>query len=187
MAAVLLFSPALQAQTAITSLSEITSASGNYVLAADIDASGFGGFSFTDDFTGTLDGGYHTISGLRVPLFNTLNGATVKNLRLDNVNINRTGTNADAGAVCVTATGNTKVYNCGVLATTASTVQGTRYVGGLVGAIGSGSNVRVVNCYNYATVSGGTYAAGIVGYNQGTVSGTTTVNTTGVRIAMCMM
>lgn len=187
MAAVLLFSPALQAQTAITSLSEITSASGNYVLAADIDVSSFGGFSFTDDFTGTLDGGYHTISGLTVPLFNTLNGATVKNLRLDNVNINRTGADADAGAVCVTATGNTKVYNCGVLATTASTVQGTRYVGGLVGTIGSGSNVRVVNCYNYATVSGGTYAAGIVGYNQGTVSGTTTVDATGVRIAMCMM
>lgn len=59
MAAVLLFSPALQAQTAITSLSEITSASGNYVLAADINASGFGGFSFTT-FTGTLDGAYHT-------------------------------------------------------------------------------------------------------------------------------
>ena len=89
--------------------------------------------------------------------------------------------------MCVTATGNTKVYNCGVLATTASTVQGTRYVGGLVGTIGSGSNVRVVNCYNYATVSGGTYAAGIVGRNQGTVSGTTTVDATGVRIAMCMM
>ena len=178
------------AQTTVTSLSQITSANGNYVLAADIDASGFVGFSsFFTTFRGTLDGGYHTISGLTVPLFNTLNGATVKNLRIDNVSINRTGANADAGAVCVTATGNTKVYNCGVLATTASSVRGTRYVGGLVGTIssGTGSNVRVVNCYNYATVSGGTYAAGIVGYNQGTVSGTTTVNTTGVRIAMCMM
>ncbi len=177
---------AAQGQTLVTDLSQITSANGNYRLNADIDASGFNGFLFTN-FTGTLDGGYHTISGLTVPLFNTLNGATVKNLRLDNVNINRTGANADAGAVCITATGSTKVYNCGVLATTASTVQGTRYVGGLVGTIGSGSNVRVVNCYNYATVSGGTYAAGIVGRNQGTVSGTTTVNTTGVRIAMCMM
>ncbi len=175
------------AQTPVTSLSQITSANGNYVLAADIDASSFGGFSFTD-FTGTLDGGYHTISGLTVPLFNTLNGATVKNLRLDNVNINRTGTDADAGAVCIAATGNTKVYNCGVLASTASTVQGTRDVGGLVGRIRrTGSNVRVVNCYSYATVVGGTYAAGIVGNNRGTVSGTTTVNTTGVRIAMCMM
>ena len=175
------------AQTPVTSLSQITSANGNYVLAADIDASSFGGFSFTD-FTGTLDGAYHTISGLTVPLFNTLDGATVKNLRLDNVNINRTGANADAGAVCITATGNTKVYNCGVLAT--STVQGTRNVGGLVGRIRNrytGSNVRVVNCYSYATVVGGTYAAGIVGYNEGTVSGTTTVNTSGVRIAMCMM
>ncbi len=173
------------AQRSVTSLSEITSANGNYVLAADIDASNFGGFSFT--FRGTLDGGYHTISGLTVPLFNTLNGATVKNLRLDNVSINRTGANADAGAVCVTATGNTKVYNCGVLATTASSVRGTRYVGGLVGTISSGSNVRVVNCYSYATVVGGTYAAGIVGYNQGNVSGTTTVDANGVRIAMCMM
>lgn len=159
-------------------MSEITSANGNYVLAADIDASSFGGFSFTD-FTGTLDGGYHTISGLTVPLFNNLNGATVKNLRLDNVSINRTGADADAGAVCIAATGNTKVYNCGVLATTASTVQGTRNVGGLVGRISTGSNVRVVNCYNYATVVGGTYAAGIVGRNRGTVGAT--------RIAMCMM
>ncbi len=179
------------AQTSVTSLSQITSAYGNYVLAADIDASGFGGFTDFTTFRGTLDGGYHTISGLTVPLFNTLNGATVKNLRLDNVNINRTGADADAGAVCVTATGNTKVYNCGVLATTASTVQGTRYVGGLVGTIRNfaytGSNVRVVNCYSYATVVGGTYAAGIVGRNQGTVSGTTTVDANGVRIAMCMM
>lgn len=174
------------AQTSVTSLYDITSANGNYRLDADIDASGFEGFSFTT-FTGTLDGAYHTVSGLTVPLFNTLNGATVKNLRLDNVSINRTGANADAGAVCVTATGSTRVYNCGVLATTASTVQGTRNVGGLVGAISTGSNVRVVNCYSYATVTGGTYAAGIVGRNQGTVSGTTTVNTTGVRIAMCMM
>lgn len=174
------------AQTLVTSLSQITSDNGNYRLDADIDAAGFEGFSFTT-FTGTLDGAYHTVSGLTVPLFNTLNGATVKNLRLDNVSINRTGTNADAGAVCVTATGSTRVYNCGVLATTASTVQGTRNVGGLVGAISTGSNVRVANCYSYATVTGGTYAAGIVGRNQGTVSGTTTVNTTGVRIAMCMM
>ena len=188
-ALLLVVSTTVQAQTSVTSLSQITSASGNYKLAADIDASGFTEFSFTS-FTGTLDGDYHTITGLTQPLFTTLNGATVKNLRIDNVTINRTGNNADAGAICITAQGNTKIYNCGVLATTASSVSGTRYVGGLVGTIASG-NVRVVNCYNYATVSGGTYAAGIVGYNQGTISGTTTgtptVTTTGVRITNCMM
>lgn len=184
-ALMLAVSTTVQAQTSVTSLSQITSASGNYKLAADIDASGFTGFSFTS-FTGTLDGDYHTITGLTQPLFTTLNGATVKNLRIDNVTINRTGNNADAGAICITAQGNTKIYNCGVLATTASSVSGTRYVGGLVGTIASG-NVRVVNCYNYATVSGGTYAAGIVGRNEGTISGTTTVNTTGVRITNCMM
>lgn len=156
-------------------------ASGYYVLAADIDAS-----SFTGDitFTGTLDGRYHTISGLTRPLFTTVNGGTVKNVIIDKVTISGI---ANAGAICGTAQGNAKIYNCGVLSSDGtSSVSGTTNAGGLVGTIASG-NVRVVNCYNYATVGGGTYAAGIVGRNQGTVSGTTTVNTTGVRITNCMM
>ena len=183
MAAVLLFSPALQAQTAITSLSQITSASGNYRLNADIDASDFEGFSFTN-FRGTLDGGYHTISGLKQPLFTTVNGGTVKNLVLDKVHI-ASGNNV--GAVCGTATGRARIYNCGVQSSDGSSSLAGTTVGGLVGTIAEGSNVRVVNCYNYATVSGTSYSAGIVGRNQGTVSGTTTVDANGVRIAMCMM
>lgn len=169
------------AQTLVTSLYDIT-ANGNYRLDADIDASGFEGFSFT--FSGTLDGGYHTISGLTQPLFTTVNGGTVKNLVLDKVHI-ASGTNV--GAVCGTATGSTRIYNCGVQSSDGSSSLAGTTVGGLVGTIAAGSSVRVVNCYNYATISGTSYSAGIVGRNQGTVSGTTTVNTTGVRIAMCMM
>lgn len=169
------------AQTLVTSLYDIT-ANGNYRLDADIDASGFEGFSFT--FSGTLDGGYHTISGLTQPLFTSVDGGTVKNLVLDKVHI-ASGTNV--GAVCGTATGSARIYNCGVQSSDGSSSLAGTTVGGLVGTIAAGSSVRVVNCYNYATVSGTSYSAGIVGRNQGTVSGTTTVNTNGVRIAMCMM
>ena len=159
----------------ISSLSEITNPDGNYRLTGD--ATGTPGVT---TFSGTLDGGYYTISGLKAPLFTTLNGGTVKNVRFKDISIS----GETVGAVCGTATGSAKIYNCGVLG---GSVSGSTNVGGLVGLIASGSNVRVVNCYNYASVSGGDYAAGIVGRNQGTISGTTTVNTTGVRITNCMM
>ena len=141
------------------------------ILSADIDASNLSGS--ISGFTGEFDGAYYTISGLTKPLFDNLTGATVKNVVLD------PGTNATIsgnGAICNEADGTTKIYNCGVLS---GTVSGSGNVGGLVGHIKSGSRVRVVNCYSYANVSGGTNAAGIVGYNEGTVSD--------VRIALCMM
>lgn len=141
------------------------------ILTADINASGL--TASISGFTGTFDGGYYTISGLTKPLFDNLNGATVKNVVLD------PGTNATIsgnGAICNEADGTTKIYNCGVLS---GTVNGSGNVGGLVGQINSGSSVRVINCYNFATVSGGSTMAGIVGKNEGTVGA--------VRIALCMM
>lgn len=127
--------------------------------------------AITTAFTGTFDGGYHVISSLGKPLFNSINGGTVKNVVL-----NPNGTVNGNGAICNEAAGATKIYNCGVLP---GTISGSGNVGGLVGHIASGSSVRVINCYNYATVSGGTTMAGIVGNNEGTVGA--------VRIAMCMM
>ena len=127
--------------------------------------------AITTAFTGTFDGGYHVISSLGKPLFNSINGGTVKNVVL-----NPNGTVNGNGAICNEADGATKIYNCGVLP---GTISGSGNVGGLVGHIASGSSVRVINCYNYATVSGGTTMAGIVGNNEGTVGA--------VRIAMCMM
>ena len=41
---------------------------GDYQVTADFDASSF---NKTITFKGTFDGGYHTISGLRQPLFTT--------------------------------------------------------------------------------------------------------------------
>ena len=140
------------------------------ILSSDINASGLS--ESISGFAGIFDGGYYTISGLDKPLFTNLSGGTVKNVMFSDVGISGFD---NAGAVCDEADGTTKIYNCGVLS---GSVSGTN-AGGLVGHIKSGSRVRVVNCYNYANVSGNDYAAGIVGYNEGTVGN--------VRIAMCMM
>ena len=147
------------------------------IVTNDFNASGL--TASISGFTGTFDGGYYTISGLTKPLFTNLDGGTVKNVAFSNVNI-PSGTNV--GAVCDEADGTTKIYNCGILSATA--INGTN-AGGLVGHIKSESSVRVVNCYNFANVSGSSYAAGIVGKNDGTVSSDGTVGN--VRIALCMM
>ena len=151
-----------------------STASACYELRIDISVSGVG--AITADFSGTFDGGLYTIADLSHPLFNVVDGGTVRNVILKDVSISGSG---NVGAIVNTAKGSTKVYNCGILS---GSVSGGTNTGGLVGLIEAGSSVRVVNCYNFANVTGGgtdTYAAGIVGKNEGTVGA--------VRIALCMM
>ncbi|MBR1784464.1 MAG: hypothetical protein IJ760_03375 [Bacteroidales bacterium] len=144
--------------TPISSLSEITDPGGYYKLSGDVDALGH---TTLATFTGCLDGDGHTISGLSTPLIGTLTG-TVRNLVLDGVAVSGSG---DVGAVACVAGSTARVYNVGVLGGE-STVRGdgTGSVGGLVGRL-EGS-AHVVNCYSFATVGGGTWLAGLVGYNS---------------------
>ena len=154
-----------------------TTASKCYKLETDVSGSGVD--AITTAFTGTFDGDMHTISNLGHALFNTVNDGTVKNVILDNVKISG-GTNV--GAICNEATGDSRIYNCGVLATNStvtkdedgytditftsrsSTISGSGYVGGIVGLLDGSS--RVINCFSYANVSGGSHVGGIVGYNN---------------------
>ena len=158
----------------ITSLDQITDLAGTYVLTADVDASGFNGIS---EFTGTLDGGLHKVYNLSKPLFSSTNGAVIRNIIFEDVNISSGDGDGDAGVVTPKAGGDTRIYNCGILPTSAerdakgnitgfygSSVSGTRYVGSLVGFLDGTS--RVINCYSYANVSGGSHVGGIVGYNN---------------------
>ena len=144
----------------------------HYILKTNVDA----GSPITVPFTGVFEvaadenGNFYTISGLTHPLFNTIDGGVVKNAIFSGVDVKGNGT------VCNEASGATKIYNCGVLS---GTVTGSGNVGGLVGHITNGSSVRVINCYNFAQVIGGSIMGGIVGNNEGTVGD--------VRIAMCMM
>lgn len=162
-------------ETFLDMANEESGAGYHYVLKTNVSA----GSGISQPFTGIFEakadanGNFYKISGLSHALFNTVNGGTVKNVILDEVSIS---SGANVGAICGEADGNTKIYNCGVLS---GSVSGSDNVGGLVGLVKAGSSVRVVNCYNYATVSGGTTMAGIVGNNLGTVGN--------VRIALCMM
>ena len=59
---------------------------------------------------------------------------------------------------------------------------GTGYNGGLVGLLDG--NGRVVNCYSYATITGGSTVGGIVGRNN--VATTAATVTTGTMVMNCM-
>ena len=149
--------------------------------------------AITQAFSGTFDGGNCVLTGLSHALFNTVDGGTVKNVTLENVNIQSGDSDGDAGAICNKAEGSSRIYNCGILPTeitrdedgnitgfSGSSVSGSRYVGGLVGML-SGTS-RVINCYSYANVSGGSIAAGIVGNN----SETTTLSSLNTMVMNCM-
>ena len=143
--------------TEVSSSDDITDMMGNYRLANNFSSTESIGTS-EDPFMGTIDGNIVTISGLNHPLVAYANGATIKNVILENVSISG-GTNV--GAICNEADGSTRIYNCGILS---GSVSGSNNVGGLVGWLKG--EARVINCYSYANVSGGSNAAGIVGYND---------------------
>ena len=157
--------------TGITSLSSIGT-TGDYVITADIEVPST--FTSIASFSGTLEAAIdpdtkmpYRIKNLSAPLFTTLTG-TVKNLVLEDVNIT-SGTDVGAIACNVTGTSTKKavIYNCGILS---GSVTGSDNVGGLVGVLGSTSDndqcyARVINCYSFADIKGGSVKGGIVGYN----------------------
>lgn len=140
----------------------------------DIDASAADGehvFTTVEEFTGVLDGNFHTISNLNKPLFDNIHGSDTHNAAVLNVMLKKVtvSTDGNAGAIANTASGYTRIYNCGILpddpdGTTTSSISGAAYVGGLVGELDGTS--RVINCFSYADINGGTHRAGIVGYNN---------------------
>ncbi len=155
----------------ISSLSEIEeNPEGHYKLIADITSAGSG---LNIVFEGELDGNFHTISGLRGPLFASTNEAVIKNVVLKDVRISQSGS---IGAITGVANGYTRIYNCGILPSSnkyeneTSDISSTDgYCGGLVGRLTDDS--RVINCFSYANITGGTDVAGIVGHVDA-VSGT---------------
>ena len=157
--------------TSSTSLGDNPSMSAHYILVEDVSATIVDKLYSNTAFTGIFDGGSYTISGLTHPLFKTVNGGVVKNLMLKDVHISQDG---HVGTICGTASGYSRIYNCGILpsdntfsnkvrhSSVAST--NSKHCGGLVGLLNDDS--RVINCFSYANVNGGDNVAGIVGYNN---------------------
>lgn len=160
--------------TFVTNVNNGTTASACYKLEIDVSATGIN--AITTTFTGTFDGDLHTITDLAHPLFNIVNGGTVKNVILKEVEISEEG---NVGAICREANGAARIYNCGILPTDPvhiaadpSTVASSNNhnCGSLVGLLDG--TARVINCFSYAWITkgggGNYYVGGIVGNNSQT-------------------
>ena len=138
----------------------------NITLTADIDLTGKDwtpiGTSFSNKYTGTFDGGGHTIKGLTVTtndqfvgLFGSIGYAgTVKNVMMEDVQITSNRSSGFAGGVAGYSDGT--IENCSV----SGSVSGTVYVGGVAGAQWNGS---ITGCSSSATVKGTVYVGGVAG------------------------
>ena len=153
--------------TSSTNLGNSPDMTVHYILVEDVSASVVEKFYSSTAFTGIFEGEAQTngsfpkIIGLEHALFRTIDGGTVKNITLDNVGINITTNNTNVGAIANEATGAARIYNCGILS---GSVGGKKYTGGVVGLLDG--TARVINCYSYAKITGGSDVGGIVGYNN---------------------
>ena len=139
----------------------------NCTLNADIDLTGKGwtpiGTNFYNSYTGTFDGGGHTIKGLTVTtndqyvgLFGRLGKAgTVKNVVMEGVQITSNHSLGYAGGVAGFSWGGT-IENCSV----SGSVSGTVSVGGVVGIQWEAS---ITGCSSSATVKGMVQVGGVAG------------------------
>ena len=142
----------------------------NITLTADIDLTGKNwtpiGTSFSNKYTGTFDGGGHTIKGLTVTTYDQFvglfgyigNAGTVKNVMMEDVQITSNRSSGFAGGVAGYSDGT--IENCSV----SGSVSGTVYVGGVVGAQWEGS---ITGCSSSATVKGMVDVGGVVGQTNG--------------------
>ena len=146
----------------------------NITLTADINLSGIDwtpiGIDYNHQYTGTFNGGGHTITGLTVTgsdqyagLFGYIgSGGTVKNVVLEGVQIESDNDMSDVGGVAGQSYGN--IENCSV----SGSVSGTNSIaGGVVGYQLVGS---ITGCSSSARVKGVAYAGGIAGYTNGGAS-----------------
>lgn len=178
---------------------------GSYELVNDIDMSSWGNFipigATSKEFKGTFDGKGYTIKNLTVgdslfaSLFGYVKEGGIKNLSLENVNINAPAQN-NVGALVGyfwNSTSTTKtIENCSLT----GIITGNYSVGGLIGTIymgkvnncnshvevnsygragglvgnGTGVNSFITNCYSTGKVRGTTTLGGLVGYATPTVT-----------------
>ena len=141
----------------------------NITLTADIDLTGKNwtpiGTDYDNAYTGTFDGGGHTITGLTITtndqyagLFGYLGNfgkfGTVKNVVMEGIQITCNHRLGYAGGVAGFSGGT--IENCSV----SGSVSGTVYVGGVVGVQIGGS---ITGCSSSATVKGTLNVGGVAG------------------------
>ena len=140
-----------------------------FYLANDIELSGkwtpISDVAYpADAFAGTFDGNGHTISGLNGSngLFGFVNGATIKNLKVEGT---ISGPTTGIGGIVGKTQGKVTITNCSFTGSVSATNSGSsNAAGGIVGRVNAGT-LKVENCANHATVTAEkASAAGIIGY-----------------------
>lgn len=138
----------------------------NITLTADINLSGIDwtpiGIDYNHQYTGTFDGGGHTITGLAVTgsdqyagLFGHIGfGGTVKNVTLKDVKIESNHSSGNVGGVAGWSYGN--IEYCSV----SGSVSSNSTAGGVVGYQSDGA---ITGCNSSATVKGMVRAGGVAG------------------------
>ncbi len=169
--------------------------SGHFMLTHDLDASSISSEDtalINIEFKGTLDGQGYRIQNLKKPLFNSLNGATIENLRFSTVRLsdsNSHGTLANtatsstikavliddftntamtttSGTLLGKVTNHTTIEECKVTNFNINTVWLAQTVGGFVGYI---ENSIVKNNYIVGSLSASwNFVSGFIGNVQGT-------------------
>ena len=161
----------------------------NITLDKDIDLTGKEwtpiGTGYSNKYTGTFDGGGHTIKGLTVTtndqfvgLFGYLDKAgTVKNVVMEGIQItsNHVLMSGNTGGVVGYSWGT--IENCSV----SGSVSGTVYVGGVVGVQIGGS---ITGCSSSATVNGTVDVGGVAGQTNSSATLTACYATGNVIIEM---
>ena len=159
----------------------------NITLTADIDLTGKVwtpiGTDYDNSYTGTFDGGGHTIKGLTVTtndqfvgLFGSIGYAgTVKNVMMEDVQITSNRSSGFAGGVAGYSDGT--IENCSV----SGSISGTVSVGGVVGVQIGGS---ITGCSSSATVNGTVDVGGVAGQTNSSATLTACYATGNVIIEM---
>ncbi len=181
--------------TVITTAQQLASIApdGKYILMADIDVSDYepalGSASYIGCiFSGTLDGNGFKIKNLNTSLFYQTEGATLTNLKLENVNIPSSASTAETGALVRVANNTNISYSSvsGVVGYGGVSGVNAPFAGMLVGVMTGGS----ISYSSSSGVVGGTCVGGLVGvlgynaeikhsYSTATVIGPQTASSSG--------
>ncbi len=173
---------------ALKSLLEKLSSNENIKLTKDYDASVIDVNTdfYVNEYKGNLDGNGHTIKNLSKPLFNSLNGAQIEDLRLTDINLSPTNAhgvlaNTASGATIkkvlvsnVTKASTEETFGTLIGTITNTTVENCRannfritfnsFQQGIGGLVGRATSSKVENSYTNGVISGGWhYRGGLIG------------------------
>ena len=145
----------------------------NITLTDNIDLTGIDwtpiGIDYNHQYTGSFDGGGHTITGLTVTgsneytgLFGRIgSGGKVMNVKLEGVQIESDNETSAVGGVAGWSYGN--IENCSV----SGSVSGSGMNGVAGGVVGYQTGGSITGCSSSATVNAGGVAGGVVGLADG--------------------